>query len=211
MGSSALVASSGAVRAACINTGGTNWVCSGAETAAQDINQNSATVTTTPGFGVNTSDSVALHIHGDGALSYQDNNASPLTGASGGLLIEAGSNGAVTVNTAGTIAGGVFGISAENPGTGATSVTASGTVKGDNVYGIAAINGAATFGSDGELIWANTPSGATALTVRAANVSGVAAGVVAWNGGAGNTAVNTSGSVTGGWASMSTTAWRPMT
>jgi hypothetical protein len=73
--------------AACVNTVGSTYVCSGANAATQAItgpNANNASVSTLAGFSVNTAAGNAITITGDGALSYTDTNGSPLTAAAGG-------------------------------------------------------------------------------------------------------------------------------
>ena len=52
---------------ACVNTVGTTFVCSGAETAQQTITLDDANVLTVPGFSVITADPRAVSITGDGA------------------------------------------------------------------------------------------------------------------------------------------------
>src|SRR5690242_2813687 len=63
--------------AACVNSGGSTYQCSGAS-GAQTINANNPAVSTLPGFSVTTGGN-GITITGDGALSYTDTNASPLT------------------------------------------------------------------------------------------------------------------------------------
>src|SRR5688572_788646 len=94
---------------ACVNTVGSTFECSGAETTQQNIlNIDNATVLTVPpGFSVNTADPIAVQITGDGALSYTDVNASALAASTTALSIRsgAGNPGSVTVNTNGVLIG----------------------------------------------------------------------------------------------------------
>src|SRR6266513_274281 len=69
--------------AACVNSGGTTYLCSGANAAAQTVNANEAAVSTAAGFGVNTAVGNAITITGDGALSFTDTHASVITTTGG--------------------------------------------------------------------------------------------------------------------------------
>jgi hypothetical protein len=51
-------------RAACVNSGGSTYSCSGANTTQQTINANNAAVSTVPGFSVITTDPRAVSIAG---------------------------------------------------------------------------------------------------------------------------------------------------
>ncbi|MCK1393934.1 hypothetical protein [Bradyrhizobium sp. 1] len=55
------------------------YICSGANTTTQTINDYNVLVNTTPGFSVNTAASQALNIFGFGTQTYADSNGSPLT------------------------------------------------------------------------------------------------------------------------------------
>ena len=77
---------------ACYASGGGAYNCTGAANAAADVTQTLSggplTVTTTPGFGIDTSTSGgdALKLTGNsGALSFTDNYASAITGALSGI------------------------------------------------------------------------------------------------------------------------------
>jgi uncharacterized protein with beta-barrel porin domain len=147
----------GSVGGACLNSGGSTYLCSGAATVnvtAQAITANNASVSTVAGFGVNTPTGNAITITGNGALSYTDSNASPLTttaaGFSTALSVTSGNNylatpGSVTINTNGALRG-YSGIGAYNSGTGAITVTANGNVtatNGVNGIGISSVNSSA--------------------------------------------------------------------
>ena len=178
-------------QAQCVLSGGSNYVCSGANTTSQSINATDAAVTTTPGFSVDLSASNGngLVIIGAGQLSYIDTNAATITGGgnfgdSGLFIWSTGDNGptpgSVTVNTAGAITG-YNGVSVSNGSGGATSVTAGGLVT-------------ATFG-DGISVVNDVSAGD--LTVRAAAVTAASTGIEAYNNGTGATLVTASGQVTG--------------
>ena len=123
----------------CVSTGAPNYQCSGANAATQAITANNASVSTVAGFSVNTAAGDAITISGDGALSYTDTHASPLTASAPfttGLAVRsygdfAGTPGSITINTNGAISGGYYGIHARNRyGTGALTITANGNVTG---------------------------------------------------------------------------------
>jgi hypothetical protein len=94
-------------RAACVNSGGSTYSCSGANTTQQTINANNAAVSTVPGFSVITTDPRAVSIARDGALSFIDINDSTLTAANTALYVRsggdipAGNQGSVTIDTNG--------------------------------------------------------------------------------------------------------------
>jgi autotransporter family porin len=186
MGSTALAALPSTALAACVNTGGSDSLCSGAETTGLVVNADNATVTTAAGFSVDSGADTALEIEGNGALSYADGFTSSLSG-DGGLYIhsngDAGATaGSVTVFTYGTITGSQFGIDSRNSGSGATEIMSFGQVTSLNGIGISAVNaGAAT----------------TDLTIEAANVSARYYGIDASNFGTGATAITTTGAVNG--------------
>lgn len=145
-------------------------------------------MTTLPGFG----GQAAITILGNGALSYRDDNASPLMNYVTGYALNIESNGdvggtpgSVTIFTGGNIAGARGGILTENRGTGSTSITATGMVAGNDFYnGIQAVNGAA----------------AKNLTINAAEVNGAGRGISARNDGTGFTTIVATGNVIGGLA-----------
>jgi outer membrane autotransporter protein len=143
--------------AACVASVPPTFVCSGANANEQSINNvDDATVSTVAGFSVNTADFSAIRITGDGALSYTDTYASPLTAANRALFINSngdvsgGNPGSVTVNTNGTLTGGYYGIFARNFGSGALHITANGDVTASNLSPLSASFGiyARTTGTD---------------------------------------------------------------
>ena len=113
---------------ACVIVGaGPQFVCSDPSTE-QTINFPNANVSTVLGFSVPAGVGNALEITGDGALSYTDTNASPLTGTTVGLFIQSNGDdgltpGSITVNTDGVLTGTNFGIYGRNLGSGATDIT----------------------------------------------------------------------------------------
>jgi hypothetical protein len=123
--------------AACVNTGGSTYQCSGAETTTQTISANNAAVSTLAGFSVNAAAGNAITITGDGALSYTDPNASPLTAPGTALYVKStgddvgtGTPGSITIDTSGALSGGSNGIYARNYGTGTLIIIANGDVTG---------------------------------------------------------------------------------
>ena len=188
----------GRAYAACTIVGaGPQFECTGdatTNTTTQAINFNNADVYTAPGFGVDTTGTGgnAITITGDGAISYLDYNASPLTAADTALYIEAtgddgATQGSVTVNTNGVLQGDI-GIEAQNYGSGALSITANGHVTGSVLAGIFAQNGSYF-----------TPTG-TSLSVTTSTdtmVSGGFFGVRAFSYGSGALTITANGDVTG--------------
>ena len=142
----ALTGYGGRAYGACINSGGSTFQCSAANTTTQTINANNADVSTVAGFSVNTAASYGITITGRGSLFYTDTYASPLTSGNFGLFVYStgdiggGNQGSVSVNTTGAITSGVVGIIADNNGSGALSVVADGDVTGTSVWGIQAVN-----------------------------------------------------------------------
>ena len=137
--------------AQCVLTGGSAYSCSGANTTTQAINANNAAVTTTPGFGVDTTvaGGPGLTISGNGLLSYIDGNSSSIvTGiGSGGLIVAVTGDdgpiaGSAVIRTNGTInaTNGVAGVMVINAGSGTIDVTATGEVSG-GAFGIFALGG----------------------------------------------------------------------
>ena len=175
--------------AACVNSGGSTYQCSGANAATQAINANNASVSTIAGFSVNAAAGNAITITGAGALSYTDTNASQLTAATGYALYArasgdfGGTPGSVTINTNGALSG-TNGIRAHNSGTGAVTITANGNVTATTSFGIYANN----FSPNGTNLTVTTAAGIT--------VSGTS-GIFASNAGTGALTITANGNVTG--------------
>src|SRR5256885_6747935 len=116
---------------ACAPTVAPNYQCSGANAATQAITANNASVSTVAGFSVNTAAGNAIAITGDGALSYTDTNASPLTTAAGNALtvrsvgddVGTSTPGSITINTNGALSGGALRIFTRHHRTGAPTLT----------------------------------------------------------------------------------------
>lgn len=189
-----------------------NYTCSGA--VASDVTQSlqslpasPLTVSTEPGFGIETSSGNAFSLMSDGPLTFTDDHQSIITGNSYGIQATSTGSGALSITTTGLVTGltgmGLYaetrsslstditikvaevvgstnGIMAGNYGSGVLSVTASGTVIGINNRGIYLYN---EFGTD--------------LTLNAAEVSGGNVGIEVYNDGYGMLSVTTTGAVTG--------------
>lgn len=126
--------------AECVVQPGGTAVCSGENGDAQTVTSGgSVTVTTQPGFSVDAGTS-ALVIRGTGAVTYDDANASALTGRGGDglLVVNNGGAGRVTIRTAGDITGSGRGLLVNNLGNGGIRIEATGTVNG-GVRGISAL------------------------------------------------------------------------
>ncbi len=194
-------------------TGGPNtYSCSGATDAPTDMTQNLSgsplTVTTTAGFGIDTSTNGgdAFTLNGTDGLTFTDNNMSSITGDDYGIHAF-NSGGALSITTTGhvtgnnydgiwalndfggtdltisakDVTGGAAGIFAGNLGAGATNVTATGPVTGNYGSGIYGSN--FFYGTD--------------LMITATDVTGEYDGVRAVHFGSGALSVTTTGQVTG--------------
>ena len=145
--------------AACVNTSGAIFSCSGdatANTTTQNISHVDADVSTVAGFGVNNSSfRDGIIITGDGALSFTDTHHSSISTSyysGAGVFIAATADhgatpGSVTVNTNGTIYGARYGIFAANQGTGNTSITLSSGASVLGSTGVSVNYGGTTAGS----------------------------------------------------------------
>ncbi len=119
---------------ACVNSGGPNYLCSGADVTTQISIQMPTTPTSPPSPGsASTRPPDAITINGDGALSYIDTNTSGLTATAGNALNvfsisdDGATPGSITIATNGALSG-TRGIRALNYGSGAVTVTANGDV-----------------------------------------------------------------------------------
>lgn len=197
--------------AACVVSPVGTYTCSGAETTTQTINTinpSAITITTSPGFSLNTAAGDGFDIDTGAAtlgLTFTDNNSSTITGANYGIdalnsgtgALSSTTTGAVTgtsqygirarntatgtdltINTA-SVTGGNGGILAANFGTGALSITSSGAVTGTNYYGI------------------YTRNEGTDLTINATTLDGGFSGIRGHNLGSGALSITTTGAVTG--------------
>ena len=71
----------GATGGACTATDRYTYRCSGSYSVPQTVSADNGTVSSVPGFSVNTATGKAITIGGNGAISYKDYNASSLTAA----------------------------------------------------------------------------------------------------------------------------------
>lgn len=163
-----------------------NWVCSGA--AGPDVTQPiigaPVTVTTAPGFGIDTSIDNAITITGTGGLSFIDTAASTITGATRGIEGVNNASGNLTIITTGAISGGTAeGIFARNYGDGDTAILITGsTVTGNGTAAISVRNGV----SANDLVISNS-----------SNITGDQNGILGQNFGTGSTTIISTGNVTG--------------
>ncbi len=171
----------------CVSAGAPNYLCSGTITSGQYLTSiNNATVTTAPGFSVNSNSGHAIFITGDGVLSFIDTNNSTLTSTTGyGLQIRSNANnggipGSIFVNASGNISGETSGIHTRNNGKGSLSIFTHGNVTGLEYDGIYATN-------SGTNLTIETGAGTT--------VSGVNQGIAAFNN-AGTLSITAGGNVT---------------
>lgn len=117
--------------AACANTGGSTYLCSGVETVTQTITADNAAVTMAPGASVDTSAGMgsAIVITGDGALSFTNTDGDPVRGDLRGLDIQAGNGlpaASIYVQSTQDLIGRTGGIYALNAGIGATTINVAG-------------------------------------------------------------------------------------
>lgn len=197
---------------ACYASGGGIYSCTGAANAAADVTQNLSgaplTVTTTPGFGIDTSISGgdALNLTSNsGSLSFTDNSASAITGAVSGIDARNYGFGALSVSASGQVTGNTnYGIHALNVGTdltiSAAAVSPTGGTDGIKVinFGTGHTSVSATgpvTGSTGDGI--SVANSGTDLTISAAAVGGAQDGIYARNFGRGELTVTTTGLVRG--------------
>ncbi|MGH8049230.1 MAG: autotransporter outer membrane beta-barrel domain-containing protein [Arenimonas sp.] len=158
-----------------------NWVCSGAAGAdtAQPIIGSPVTVTTTPGFGINTAAGNALTVTGNGGLVFTDAQTSFITGADGAIHAVNNATGSMNITTNGTAIGNMNGIYARNYGSGTTNIITTGMVSGTFYSGI------------------NARSYGNGLSITAADVTGGLRGISANNLGSGSTIITATGTITG--------------
>jgi hypothetical protein len=114
-------------------------VCSGTEIVTQNIT-GPATITTDPGFSVNTAVGDAISISGSGPVSFVDANGSYIVGYDDAIQAIITGTGDLTITTDADsiLIGGQRGILASVTGTGALTVTSYGEVTGTNDDGIVA-------------------------------------------------------------------------
>ncbi len=113
--------------------GGGIYSCSGAANPVTDVTQmlNSGgplTVTTTAGFGIDTTAGVftnAIELTGSSGISFTDNNSAAISGSGYGIYALNSGTGSIAITTTGTVTGtGTFAIYADNSATGSLAINA---------------------------------------------------------------------------------------
>ncbi|WP_109354082.1 hypothetical protein [Sphingorhabdus sp. EL138] len=165
------------------------------------------TVTTEAGFGITTAAGNALVINGVDGASFDDAQASAITGLQNGISINNTNSGSVSLTSNGTVigfsgngieaqnalgtlnlsitsnvaSGAEIGIEATNNGTGALTITSTGSATGTNDWGILAVNS----------------NNGTNLTASVVDTSGGEIGTGAFNQGNGALTITSTGTATG--------------
>ncbi|ODA66088.1 hypothetical protein A7A08_02940 [Methyloligella halotolerans] len=110
----ALSGYTGRAYAACVNTSGSTYLCSGTEVVPQTINTANATVITDSTMDFNPMFGNALSIRSSGDVSYTDNDASTYLRSSNGVGLAVTNDsvgaGSTHITTAGVIDGGRYGM-----------------------------------------------------------------------------------------------------
>ena len=205
--------------AACVNSGGSTYQCSGANGTTQTISGTDASISTLAGFSINTTSQNGLRITSHGDVSYTDLNASPISASQSAIyaqLLNGDVNGVtLTITTNGALTGGLFGIRASNHNgnfvsTGPLTIVTRGNVTGGSAYfgsGIYAINwfgtnlsvttgAGTTFRASRGIYAVNYSPGAT-LTINAgSDIIAIDRGIFAKNWGGSDVTVTTGGSIT---------------
>ena len=201
----------------CPGAAGT-YTCSGVANSGTDVTQNLSstgilTVTTTAGFGIDTSTSgghaLNLYVSAAGTdLNFIDTYTSPVTGENDGIFAYNYGNGTLSITTNGTVTGNSrMGISARNRNLASTDLTinAQGNVTG-NATGIYAHNygtgptsittTAAVTGQNYAGIYVVPEAGDLSVTVAAGSVvTGSTQGIDTNNYGTGMSTITVNGSV----------------
>ena len=159
--------------------GSNAFICTGTNTQGQTVNADGASVTTAPGYSVQTDGmfQTALHVFGAGDISFVDENASTISSAQGtGLLLGDPSFStpatSLTAVTNGVIRGATAGIATVNI-TGPVSITSTGTVEGTDQFSAG--------------IYADTTGPSADITINVNEVAAGQTGIYAFNSGAGDT------------------------
>lgn len=181
--------------AACANSGGTTYLCSGNETSNQSVNATNAAVTMDTGATVDTTGAaypeMAITVSGHGNLSFTNLVGGTIVGGTRGLHITPGNGlayGSATVNTNKDIQGGTYGIFAVNYGVGAITINAA-SVSAPGLAGFGAGQGI-------RAITTRTDSTGIGITTTG-TVLGGSAGIYAKHAGTGTLTIN-SAAVSGG-------------
>jgi hypothetical protein len=189
--------------AACVGSLGT-YVCSAANVTTQTLTGTPLTVTTLPGFSINTAAGNAFSLTGTNGLTFTDNNGSTISGAVAGISGQNSGTGALSITTTGAVTGattfgiyglntgtdltinavgvtaGQYGVVGQNAGSGAISITTTGTISG-GIFGVVGNNAAS----------------ATDITIQTVNAIGGAAGILSINDGTGALTIISTGTATG--------------
>jgi len=189
-------------------------ICLGAANTGSDVTQSInfmaggvVSAGTVAGFGIDTATHGGSALSITGAGTFNDPNASAITGATTGISGGLNGAGVLTVFTTGVVTGvNGDGINLSATGAGSLSLSAN-TVKGsvNGIFGYVQGTGALSIsssgvvtGSTGMRIFASNSVAATgALTVQAAQVTGATVGINAHNSGSGQLFVSATGLVTG--------------
>ncbi|MCA3574727.1 MAG: hypothetical protein IOC86_12485, partial [Aestuariivirga sp.] len=203
-----------------LSTPPSTYLCSGATTDTQSIDADNATVSTQPGFSIDTrppgSGGNAIEIIADGSLSFTDAYQSSITGQVNGLFV---SGEAVTIDVNGDVTGveqnGIVAEQLSQGSTGNVTVTAgTGSTVTGGEFGIRALNnsltgnlsvtakgevrGSAFDGIYAKLGNSSAPTGNLSVTTDAGSyVYGYQDGIDARNAGRGATRVIVNGDVLG--------------
>ncbi|WP_144037844.1 hypothetical protein, partial [Sphingopyxis sp. KK2] len=153
--------------AQCVVQPGGTATCAGENMTEQSVgNGGSITVTTEPGFSIDSPGN-GLVISGPGSLTYDDANASTIIGRGRDGIAVGNGGGAsrIVIRTGGDITGGGrAGIITNNAGTGGVIVEATGTVTGATTgITIVALAGS---GGDSEVISNNAAGGTSGIGVE---------------------------------------------
>ncbi|MCS3434275.1 autotransporter outer membrane beta-barrel domain-containing protein [Klebsiella sp. BIGb0407] len=176
--------SSAQAAGSCNSADSTTYVCSGSETNGIGLTGSSLSVSTAPGFDIDTTDKSAIELTNSGGdLVFKDDNQSKIVGSDVGITAINDDNAAsMVMSTSGHVKGGGDAVSAQNNGSGTTTITTTGTISGGSV-GINVVNGNNTKG----------------LTISSGAELGVGQdGINTTNNGSGASSITTTGIINGG-------------
>jgi len=170
--------------AACVSSGGSAVLCSGAITSQQTIPTNNADITMDTGATVNVTSGNGILIVGGGDVSFTNTAGGAVVGGVQGLQVGLNNSipGSVTINSTQAISGGQRGVLSVNGSTGATTINAA-SVTGTRAEGIYSLHTNAGSAGDLSITTSGAVSGGTnglkamqagqgALTINAASVTG---------------------------------------
>ena len=204
--------------AACVNSGGSTYQCSGANGTTQTISGIDASISTLAGFSISTASQRGLSITSHGDVSYTDLNASPITASDTAIYAVnlAGLNSVtLSITTNGALTGGMNGLKANNfngnlASSGPLTIITKGNVTGGSTLfasGIYAVNwtgpnlsvttGAGTTVRASRGIYTFNYSQGAALTINASSdIIAIEQGIFARSRGGSDVTVTTGGSIT---------------